>query len=87
MLTQEQMEFFMQNGYVACGKILADEEIEALRGEYDAVFAEARHSGSYRNLSLNGSAEETEGGQAVYQIMRATAPYQRAVAWWSAPST
>jgi len=69
VLTQEQTEFFMRNGYVACGKILADEEIEALRGEYDAVFAEARRSGSYRNLSISGS-EDTEGGEAVYQIMQ-----------------
>jgi ectoine hydroxylase-related dioxygenase (phytanoyl-CoA dioxygenase family) len=69
MLTQEQTDFFMRYGYVACGKILTDEEVEVLRSEYDTEFAKARRSGGYRNLSANG-AEEPESATEMLQIMQ-----------------
>jgi len=69
MLTQEQTEFFARFGYVSIGKILTDEEIGLLRGEYDAEFEKARHSGSYRNLSGKGG-ERQEGEKEMLQIMQ-----------------
>ena len=52
-LIQEQVDQFQLRGYVVIGKLLDDEMIEVLRAEYDRLFAEARQTGQYRNLSID----------------------------------
>lgn len=68
-LTQEQIDFFALNGYVAYGPILDAAEIGELREEYDRVFAEAEQDGRFRNLA--GAAGEGEAApQRMLQIMQ-----------------
>ena len=50
-LTQDQIDFFMANGYLSIGKVLDDDTIALLRREYDGEFARAQTSGNYRNLA------------------------------------
>ena len=37
MLTNEQIQFFRENGYLKCGRVLTDDQVEALREHLDAV--------------------------------------------------
>ena len=72
-LTQEQIDFFWENGYLPYGKVLEDSEIEPLRHEYDAVFARARQGNNLRNLSTGdnvGVEEQNGSGQQMLQIMQ-----------------
>lgn len=59
-LTQEQIDFFWENGYLSCGPVLQDADIEPLRREYDAEFEKAWQQNSLRNLSA-GDAVDLEG--------------------------
>lgn len=52
-LTQEQIDFFFQQGYLSCGPLLKADELETLRAEYDAEFRKASETGGSRNLSDN----------------------------------
>jgi ectoine hydroxylase-related dioxygenase (phytanoyl-CoA dioxygenase family) len=67
-LTQEQIDFFALNGYVAYGPMLDAAEVAELREEYDRVFAEAERDGRFRNLS--GDAGSGEAPQRMLQIMQ-----------------
>ena len=71
--TQEQTDFFRENGYVPYGQVLEADEIELLRREYDQAFETARHDNSYRNLSAGdragAEAEQTTPSQML-QIMQ-----------------
>lgn len=67
-LTQEQIDFFHEQGYLPYGPILDDNEIEELRQEYDEVFRRAQQDNRLRNLA--GGDENAEGGQQMFQIMQ-----------------
>ena len=67
-LTQEQIDFFALNGYVAYGLMLEAGEVAELREEYDRVFAEAEQDGRFRNLA--GSAEGGAPQERMLQIMQ-----------------
>ena len=69
-LTQEQIDFYVQNGYLAYGRILEDGEIECLRQEYDREFARARQEGSYRNLSVTDGSDREEKRQAAEEMLQ-----------------
>ncbi|HEY8667557.1 MAG TPA: phytanoyl-CoA dioxygenase family protein [Tepidisphaeraceae bacterium] len=72
-LTQQQLDFFNDNGYLRIGRILEAAEIELLRREYDHEFAKANDDGSFRNLSENDTAdlEKKRGGKLkMLQIMQ-----------------
>ena len=58
-LSQEQIDEFHLRGYIAYGKLLDDPLIEVLRAEYDRLFAEARQTGRFRNLSI-GDTEDLD---------------------------
>src|SRR5436305_1047825 len=78
-LSQEQIEFFAANGYVACGKILADNEIESLRREYDRVFAAAAGDGSYRNLSISDTNDQSAKASAPKQMLQIMQMCERSI--------
>jgi ectoine hydroxylase-related dioxygenase (phytanoyl-CoA dioxygenase family) len=69
-LTQEQGEFFAENGYLAYGSLLDAAEVEALRREYDAEFRKAREEGGARNLSADGAADAQEKTAAPTQMLQ-----------------
>lgn len=52
-LTQDQIDFFFQQGYLSCGPLLKADELKTLRAEYDAEFSKAAETGGSRNLSDN----------------------------------
>jgi ectoine hydroxylase-related dioxygenase (phytanoyl-CoA dioxygenase family) len=56
-LTQDQLNFFHENGYLVIGKILGDAEVETLRAEYDREFERAESGGHFRNLSADATAD------------------------------
>jgi ectoine hydroxylase-related dioxygenase (phytanoyl-CoA dioxygenase family) len=64
-LTQEQIDFFFEQGYLRCGKILKDDEIKALRREYDRVFSEVNAT----NLAAGGRDAAKADGKRMLQIM------------------
>ena len=72
-LAQEQIDFFRVNGYLPCGKVLEDAEVEVLRREYDVEFEKAWQANSLRNLSA-GDSVDAEGKRAapshMLQIMQ-----------------
>jgi phytanoyl-CoA hydroxylase len=72
-MTQDQIAYFREHGYVRIGKLLDDELIEQLRHEYDRLFAAARVDGRYRNLAMDDTddidAKANADGQML-QIMQ-----------------
>lgn len=70
VLTQEQIDFFGANGYLAYGKILDDTELEQLRREYDAEFEKAWQENSLNNLSLGAGADLEAKKQAPQQMLQ-----------------
>ena len=72
-MTQDQIAYFREHGYVRIGKLLDDELIEQLRHEYDRLFAAARVDGRYRNLAIDDTddidAKANADGQML-QIMQ-----------------
>jgi phytanoyl-CoA hydroxylase len=56
-LTQEQLDFFFENGYVNCGKVLDDTELQTMRAEYDQVFKIAEEKGGATNLAASKNGE------------------------------
>ena len=69
-LTQDQVNDFRLRGYIAIGKLLDDELIELLRGEYDCLFTEARQSGHYRNLAIGDTDDIEEKKNASAQMLQ-----------------
>ena len=72
-LTQEQIDHFQENGYLACGKVLDDEEVELLRREYDLEFEKAWQENSLRNLSVDNKVDlegKKNASQQMLQIMQ-----------------
>ena len=66
-IIQEQFDQFQLRGYVVIGKLLDDEKIEVLRAEYDRLFAEARQTGQYRNLSIGDTDDLDEKNNAEFE--------------------
>jgi len=70
-LSQEQVNEFWSDGYLRLGKLLKDDEIEALRTEYDRVFAEARAGKiNFRNLSIDNTDDLDEKNSASKQMLQ-----------------
>ncbi|MBI3920412.1 MAG: phytanoyl-CoA dioxygenase family protein [Armatimonadetes bacterium] len=51
-LTQEQKDFYCENGYLAYEQVLTSEELDLLRVEYDSEFQKAQETNAFRNLAL-----------------------------------
>ncbi len=70
--TNDQLVAFARDGFLSWGPLLAGSEIEALRAEYDRVFAEAHGSDTYRNLSVGDEAraDAKRSGRQMLQIMQ-----------------
>jgi len=71
-LSQEQLDFFAQNGYLRYGALLKGEEVEALRREYDETFRQAVEGNTFSNLAVGwgGDAKtKTEAPRKMYQMM------------------
>lgn len=62
-LTQEQIDTFWRDGYLAIGKLFNDDEVAALRTEYEATYAraEAERDTNYRDIASAGGNTETKG--------------------------
>lgn len=69
-LTQEQLDFFALNGYLSYGKLLEDDEIQALRCEYDLVFEQAQARGDYRNLAISDTDDLDKKRNADTQMLQ-----------------
>jgi ectoine hydroxylase-related dioxygenase (phytanoyl-CoA dioxygenase family) len=72
-LTQEQLDFYSENGYLKYGSVLEPDELETLRREYDLEFEKAWKSDSYRNLSVSDDVsvdEKKKSNQKMFQIMQ-----------------
>lgn len=57
-LTQEQVDFYRENGFLAVGPITTDEELERLRAIYDRLFAERAGREEGNQFDLGGTDEE-----------------------------
>jgi phytanoyl-CoA hydroxylase len=80
-LTQEQKDFFSQNGYLAWGPILEPAEVGALREEYDDVFRRAEGQEGYRNLSVKEDAPEEEKKKARTRMLQVMQMCERSLAF------
>jgi len=58
ILTQKQIDFFHQNGYLCLGAITTPEEVERLRGVYDRIFERRAGREEGNQFDLAGSDEE-----------------------------
>ena len=81
-LSQEQKDFFFENGYLKHGPLLEPDEIELLRREYDAEFKRAYESGTYRKLSSgadngNGSADAPPRVDQIMQMSERNIHFHR----------
>lgn len=70
VLTQEQVDFYMENGYLPLGKVLDDETVALLRREYDAEFERAQQAGNYRNLSINDTDDAEKKRTAPVKMLQ-----------------
>jgi phytanoyl-CoA hydroxylase len=69
-LTQEQLDFFWESGYLSYDKVLEDAEIELLRREYDAEFEKAWRQNSLRNLSVDDDVDREGKRKASQQMLQ-----------------
>jgi ectoine hydroxylase-related dioxygenase (phytanoyl-CoA dioxygenase family) len=70
-LSQEQVDCFWQDGYLKIGKVLTDEEIAALRQEYDDIFAQARAGKiGFRNLAIDHTDDLETKNRAEKQMLQ-----------------
>lgn len=68
MLTERQVQFFKDNGYVIAGKVLEDDEVAALREHLDACLrGESNTGGKAEYASTIEDKHEQDGG--VFQII------------------
>ena len=65
-LSQQQLDAFWHDGYVAIGRVLDDEQLAAMRTAYDELLEQARHA---RDLRAGADAEAQK--RSVTQIMNA----------------
>ena len=69
-LTQDQVDFFFENGYLRYGPLLEGPELELLRNEYDHEFSKASETGLYRNILLQDDSTEEEKQSAPQQMLQ-----------------
>lgn len=72
-LTQDQIDFFFENGYLRYSTVLDPAGLELLRSAYDAEFRSAWENNAYNNLSTataKTSEEKRRASQQMYQIMQ-----------------
>ena len=69
-LSQVQVDFFAQNGYLPYGALLNSSEIELLREQYDLEFEKARESGNYRNLAVGDQVDAETKNSAPQQMLQ-----------------
>lgn len=70
-LSQEQLDFFAQNGYLKYGALFKAEEVEALRREYDETFRQAVEGNNFANLAIDHGADakvKTQAPKRMYQM-------------------
>lgn len=63
ILSQEQIDDYMTNGYLSLGKILDEHQIEFLQNEYDREVEKARREGYLTNLAAPDEQTNTEDAQ------------------------
>ena len=78
-LTREQIDHFHRRGYVEIGPLLEPELVEALRRDYDRLFAEARREGDYRNLSIDDGNDERAKRDAPEQMLQIVGMCERSI--------
>jgi ectoine hydroxylase-related dioxygenase (phytanoyl-CoA dioxygenase family) len=71
-LTQEQIDFFFEHGYISIGKVLKDEEVSTYRTEYDREFA----TSAGRNLAV-GDGDEAAGKAPQKRMLQITQMCER----------
>jgi ectoine hydroxylase-related dioxygenase (phytanoyl-CoA dioxygenase family) len=72
-LSQEQLDFYSEHGYLKHGALLQPGEVEALRREYDEAFRQAVENNNFANLALDhgsDAASKTQAPRRVYQMMQ-----------------
>ena len=70
-LSQEDIDFFCANGYLPLGKMLEDEEIELLRGEYDREFELGRAGKrEFRNIAIDDTDDLEKKNRAKKQMLQ-----------------
>ena len=57
-VTEEQVEFFCREGYLAIERITSDEEVERLRATYDELFARRAGREEGRQYDLAGTDDD-----------------------------
>ncbi len=78
-LTQDQIDFFWQRGYLRVGKILTDDEINVYRAEYDRVFAEANQTGQLTDLAAGRGVDEANRKPAKQRMLQIINMCERSV--------
>jgi ectoine hydroxylase-related dioxygenase (phytanoyl-CoA dioxygenase family) len=67
-ITQEQADFFREEGYLAVERITTDEEVVRMRGAYDEIFA--RRAGREEGMEYDvASADEEDTEPTLVQIL------------------
>jgi len=69
-LTQTQIDFFHEHGYLVLGPILKQDEIDVLRSEYDGEFRKAVEGGGARNLAIEKDNQKDNSPAQMLQIMQ-----------------
>lgn len=69
-LSQEQIDFFWENGYLPYDRVLDDAETETLRREYDGEFEKAREAKNFRNLSVGDAADDETKAESSTQMLQ-----------------
>ena len=71
-LSQEQLDFFAEYGYLKHGAVLEAEELETLRREYDLEFQKAWENNSYRNLSASDGGTVEDNKKSTQKMLQIT---------------
>ena len=69
-LSPNQISSFHNCGYLPIGKLLDDNLIDHLRGEYDRIFSDSQADGRYRNLAIDNTDDITEKRNAKKQMLQ-----------------
>ena len=75
-LTDEQVVFFQQNGYLSIPRITTDDEIEWLKGIYDELFTERTGEEQGRYFDLAGPRAHS-GKETLPQVLRSRSTVPR----------
>ena len=70
-LNNEQVNRFGRDGYLKLGRLLDDDLLDLMRGEYDREFAHARSGGAqFRNLSISNTDDLRKKNEAPEQMLQ-----------------